>query len=52
MSVAIRTGVNSPKGAEFWFGGGIVWDSIADEEYRETELKAKALTLVTSLQIL
>ncbi len=52
MSVAIRTGVNSPEGADFWFGGGIVWDSKADEEYRETELKAKALTSVASRRML
>ncbi len=52
MSVAIRTGVNRPEGADFWFGGGIVWDSRADEEYRETELKAKALTSVASRQML
>ncbi len=52
MSVAIRTGVNRPDGADFWFGGGIVWDSRADEEYRETELKAKALTSVASRQML
>lgn len=52
MSVAIRTGVNSPEGADFWFGGGIVWDSKADEEYVETELKAKALTSVASRRML
>ena len=52
MSVAIRTGVNRPDGADFWFGGGIVWDSRADEEYRETELKARALTSVASRQML
>jgi anthranilate/para-aminobenzoate synthase component I len=52
MSVAIRTGVNSSEGADFWFGGGIVWDSKADEEYRETELKAKALTSVASRRML
>ena len=52
MSVAIRTGVNRPEGADFWFGGGIVWDSKADEEYGETELKAKALTSVASRQML
>ena len=52
MSVAIRTGVNSPEGADFWFGGGIVWDSKADEEYGETELKAKALTSVASRRML
>ena len=44
MSVAIRTGVITPKGADFWFGGGIVWDSVADAEYEETELKAKAVS--------
>ncbi len=52
MSVAIRTGVNRPEGADFWFGGGIVWDSRAEEEYRETELKAKALTSIASRQML
>lgn len=52
MSVAIRTGVNRPEGADFWFGGGIVWDSKADGEYRETELKAKALTSVASRRML
>ena len=52
MSVAIRTGVNSSEGADFWFGGGIVWDSKADEEYGETELKAKALTSVASRRML
>ncbi len=52
MSVAIRTGVNRPEGADFWFGGGIVWDSKADEEYGETELKAKALTSIASRRML
>lgn len=52
MSVAIRTGVNRPEGADFWFGGGIVWDSKADEEYGETELKAKALTSVAFRRML
>lgn len=46
MSVAIRTGVNSPAGADFWFGGGIVWDSEAEKEYMETELKAVAVSSV------
>ena len=41
-------GLTSPEGADFWFGGGIVWDSRAEEEYGETELKAKALASVTS----
>ena len=44
--------MNRPDGADFWFGGGIVWDSRADEEYRETELKARALTSVASRQML
>ncbi len=44
MSVAIRTGVITPGGADFWFGGGIVWDSAADAEYEETELKARAVS--------
>ena len=49
MSVAIRTGINRPAGADFFFGSGIVWDSDAAVEYAETELKAKALTSVTSV---
>ncbi|MYH39389.1 MAG: anthranilate synthase component I family protein [Candidatus Dadabacteria bacterium] len=52
MSVAIRTGVIRPEGADFWFGGGIVWDSRAEEEYGETELKAKALASVASRQVI
>lgn len=43
MSVAIRTGIIRPTGADFFFGSGIVWDSHAETEYAETELKAKAL---------
>ncbi len=46
LSVAIRTGVNRADGMNFCFGSGIVWDSKADEEYREIELKAKALKSV------
>lgn len=48
MSVAIRTGVNSSEGADFWFGSGIVWDSEPEAEYRETELKAAALATVAA----
>lgn len=46
MSVAIRTGVSRPERTDFCFGSGIVWDSVADAEYEETELKARALTSV------
>ena len=46
FNVAIRTAVvDREKGqAEYGSGGGIVWDSAADDEYREALLKARVLT--------
>lgn len=49
FSVAIRTlnlNVRSKKG-ELGLGSGIVWDSIAKEEYEETKLKGKFLSSST-----
>ncbi|MCD9187352.1 MAG: aminodeoxychorismate synthase component I [Pyrinomonadaceae bacterium] len=43
LSVAIRTMVLRKNTAYFNVGGGIVIDSVADEEYEETLTKAKAL---------
>ncbi len=46
FSVAIRTAVVD-KGtgkAEYGAGGGIVWDSVADDEFKEALLKARVLT--------
>ncbi|MGI8469753.1 MAG: aminodeoxychorismate synthase component I [Pyrinomonadaceae bacterium] len=43
LSVAIRTMVIKNQEAIFNVGGGIVIDSISDEEYAETLVKAKAL---------
>lgn len=46
FSVAIRTVlVNRKSGqAEYGVGGGIVWDSTAEEEYHECRIKARVLT--------
>jgi para-aminobenzoate synthetase/4-amino-4-deoxychorismate lyase len=44
FSVAIRTAVLDGTRGEMGVGGGIVYDSVAAEEYRECELKAKFLT--------
>ena len=46
FSVAIRTAVvdRDGKQAEYGSGGGIVWDSVADDEYKEALLKARVLT--------
>jgi para-aminobenzoate synthetase/4-amino-4-deoxychorismate lyase len=46
FSVAIRTAVvDRARGQlEFGLGGGIVWDSIAEDEYRECLIKARVLT--------
>ncbi|MEM7050789.1 MAG: aminodeoxychorismate synthase component I [Acidobacteriota bacterium] len=46
FSVAIRTAVVQPARSEvvFGVGGGIVWDSRAAAEYRETKVKAKVLS--------
>ena len=43
MSVAIRTMVIREDKAIFNVGGGIVIDSIPENEYEETLVKAKAL---------
>lgn len=47
FSVAIRTAlVDREAGtAEYGVGGGIVWDSSADEEYAECQTKARLLTV-------
>jgi para-aminobenzoate synthetase / 4-amino-4-deoxychorismate lyase len=46
FNVAIRTAVvdRATGLAEYGSGGGIVWDSASDEEYREALLKARVLT--------
>ena len=45
FNVAIRTVLidRDRKQAEYGIGSGIVWDSIAKDEYRECQLKAKVL---------
>ncbi len=47
FSVGIRTAVvkRSERAIEYGVGSGIVWDSTADEEYRECLAKAKVLSL-------
>lgn len=42
-NIAIRTLVHSAGTVRFWAGGGIVQDSIEEEEYQETYDKAAAL---------
>jgi para-aminobenzoate synthetase component 1 len=42
-SIAIRTLVKSAETIRFWAGGGIVHDSVAEEEYQETFDKAAPL---------
>ncbi|MEW5985164.1 MAG: aminodeoxychorismate synthase component I [Chloroflexota bacterium] len=46
FNVAIRTVVvdKEQDQAEFGVGGGIVWDSAAEEEYQECQVKARVLT--------
>jgi para-aminobenzoate synthetase/4-amino-4-deoxychorismate lyase len=46
FNVAIRTAVVDRKRSrvEYGSGGGIVWDSAPDDEYREALLKARVLT--------
>ncbi|MFH1038266.1 MAG: aminodeoxychorismate synthase component I [PVC group bacterium] len=46
FNVAIRTVlIDRERGsAEYGVGGGIVWDSTADDEYRECRIKARFLT--------
>ena len=36
LNIAIRTIIIKDEDAYFNVGGGIVWDSIAEEEYQET----------------
>lgn len=43
FNVAIRTVSIQNKKATFGVGGGIVWDSLSTDEYRETQTKAKFL---------
>ena len=52
FSVAIRTALIDKKTNEavYGVGGGIVWDSDPDEEYRECLSKAKILTSTTSVE--
>lgn len=42
-NIAIRTLVHSNNSIRFWAGGGIVNDSVADEEYQESFDKAGAI---------
>ena len=42
-NIAIRTLINSHNNIRFWAGGGIVNDSVLDEEYQECFDKAAAL---------
>jgi len=43
LSVVIRTAVCTPDGVTVGTGGAIVWDSVPEEEYAETMLKARVL---------
>ena len=43
LSVVIRTAVCARAGVTIGTGGAIVWDSVPEEEYDETMLKARAL---------
>ena len=43
MNIAIRTLVHSEGTMRFWAGGGIVADSVMEEEYQETFHKAAAM---------
>lgn len=43
LSVAIRIILSTTDSTCYWVGGGIVWDSSLEDEYRETLLKAKAI---------
>ena len=40
--MAIRTAVGREDKLHYYAGGGIVWDSEAEKEWREVWLKAKA----------
>jgi para-aminobenzoate synthetase / 4-amino-4-deoxychorismate lyase len=52
FSVAIRTALvnRKTKAAVYGVGGGIVWDSNPDDEYRECLTKAKILSTSNSIQ--
>lgn len=43
LNIAIRTMVHRNQQATFWAGGGIVADSILEQEYQETLDKARAM---------
>ena len=43
FNIAIRTITINNKQASYPVGGGIVWDSIAKEEWEEAQLKSKIL---------
>lgn len=43
MSVAIRVLAASRGKGKFWVGGGIMWDSVPEQEYEETLVKAEAI---------
>jgi para-aminobenzoate synthetase component 1 len=42
-NIAIRTFVHSDNTIRFWAGGGIVYDSVMEDEYQESYDKAAAL---------
>ncbi len=43
LSVGIRILMVKEGKAQFWVGGGIVWDSDPEKEYEETLIKARAI---------
>lgn len=46
LNIAIRTLIYSDSQVRFWVGGGIVADSVMEEEFQETLDKAKAILLM------
>jgi para-aminobenzoate synthetase component I len=46
LNIAIRTLIYSDGQVRFWAGGGIVADSVMEEEFQETLDKAKAILLM------
>ena len=46
LNIAIRTLIYSEGWVRFWVGGGIVADSVMEEEFQETLDKAKAMLLM------
>ena len=46
LNIAIRTLIYSEGRIRFWVGGGIVADSVMEEEFQETLDKAKAMLLM------